>query len=152
MRLVGLFAKYAGTGQLEGTTVMNRESRERREPREQGNGWNGLTLARTCVLSPGERMLPCTLSIVRLSVRPIPARRISKPRRVFLLLLWGEGRGEGGRQTFCDPKPVRADMVVAVSFPNQPSSVGAASFADAAPTELGIIAGRVSTDIPRRWR
>ena len=32
------------------------------------------TLALTCVLSPGERILPILLSVIRLTVRPIPTR------------------------------------------------------------------------------
>lgn len=51
-----------------------------------------LTLALTRVLSPGERILLGTLSMVRLTARPIPALDISKTRRTILLLL-GEKAG-----------------------------------------------------------
>ncbi len=35
-----------------------------------------LTLALTCVLSPGERILPITLPVIRLTVRQIQSREV----------------------------------------------------------------------------
>ena len=50
------------------------------------------TLALTCVLSPGERILAIMVSVIRLVVWQIQSREFSRRRRMILLLL-GEKAG-----------------------------------------------------------
>src|ERR1035438_9224858 len=72
---------------------------------EEGRGEDGrlinfnlcFTLALTCVLSPGERILAITFPVIRLTVRQIPAREFSRGRRTILLLpLVAPESDEGG--------------------------------------------------------
>ena len=58
-----------------------------------------LTLALTLTLSPKEREQPVRVSVFPADRPANPVAGFSKARRMFLLLLGGEGRDEGGRET-----------------------------------------------------